>query len=168
MKTAGGEREWSPAVRAVGPGDREWLRTNLRSEWGSERVVTRGRVHQADELPGFIAEIDREPIGYLIYAINGEECEIIVLHSTRGGAGAGSALLAAVRRAAKKNGCRALRLITTNDNTAAVRFYRKRGFRLVAVHRDAVTRARRLKPEIPEIGRGGVPIRDEIEFEMLL
>jgi hypothetical protein len=38
---------------------------------------------------------------------------------------------------------------------------------LVAVHRDAVTRARsELKPEIPITGVHGIPIRDEIELEL--
>jgi hypothetical protein len=40
--------------------------------------------------------------------------------------------------------------------------------RLVAVHREALERSRKLKPEIPLIGLGGEPIRDEIEFEYRL
>jgi hypothetical protein len=35
----------------------------------------------------------------------------------------------------------------------------------VRVHLDAVTRARRLKPSIPEHGDDGVPLRDEWELE---
>ena len=65
-------------------------------------------------------------------------------------------------------GCRRLWLITTNDNLAALRFYQRRGFELVAVHRRAVAAARRLKPEIPLVGAHGIPIRDEIELEMAL
>jgi len=38
----------------------------------------------------------------------------------------------------------------------------------VAVHRDAVSDSRRLKPEIPQVGEHGIPIRDEIELETLL
>jgi hypothetical protein len=59
-------------------------------------------------------------------------------------------------------------LITTNDNHPAIRFYERRGMSVVAVHRDAVTKARGLKPEIPELGIDGTPIRDEIEFEVRL
>ena len=43
-----------------------------------------------------------------------------------------------------------------------------RGFRTVAVHSDAVSESRKLKPEIPEIGIDGIPIRDEIEMELRL
>jgi hypothetical protein len=65
-------------------------------------------------------------------------------------------------------GCTRLWLITTNDNLHALRFYQKRGFMLVAVHRNAVEQSRKLKPEIPLYGKDGIPIRDEIELEMLL
>ena len=41
--------------------------------------------------------------------------------------------------------------------------------RLAAVHHGAVDAARRdLKPEIPLHGVGGVPIHDEVEFEIVL
>jgi hypothetical protein len=50
----------------------------------------------------------------------------------------------------------------------AVRFYQKRGFRLVAVHRRALEETRRLKPSLPETGIDGIPLRDEIELEILL
>ena len=70
--------------------------------------------------------------------------------------------------AAVANQCHRLWLITGNDNTSALRFYQKRGFRLVAVYRNAVDQARRLKPEIPLYGNDGIPITDEIELEMIL
>jgi hypothetical protein len=47
-------------------------------------------------------------------------------------------------------------------------FYRRRGYALVKIHPGAVSAARRLKPEIPAHGQGGVPITDEIEFERRL
>jgi hypothetical protein len=39
---------------------------------------------------------------------------------------------------------------------------------LVAVHRNALDISRELKPEIPQLGIDGVPLRDEIELEMML
>ena len=56
----------------------------------------------------------------------------------------------------------------TNDNTAALRFYQKYGFALVAVHRNAIEQDRLLKPEIPFTGNDGIPLRDEIELEIRL
>jgi len=71
-----------------------------------------------------------------------------------------------VARVARARGCRRLWLVTTQDNRSALAFYRSVGWRQVAVHRGAVREARRLKPEIPERGEGGVPIEDEVELEL--
>jgi ribosomal protein S18 acetylase RimI-like enzyme len=60
---------------------------------------------------------------------------------------------------------RRLWLVTTNDNLRAQRFYERAGFRLVEVREGEIERSRRLKPEIPLLGEGGVPIRDELEYE---
>jgi hypothetical protein len=49
----------------------------------------------------------------------------------------------------------------------ALRFYQKQGFMIAALHRNAIAASRRLKPEIPEIGFDGIPIRDEIELEII-
>ena len=94
--------------------------------------------------------------------------EVVTLDSLRPGRGIGTALIEAVKSAASAAGCRRLWLITTNDNLHALGFYQKRGFRLVAVHPGAVDAARRLKPEIPLNGNDGIPIRDEIELEIVL
>lgn len=135
-------------------------------DWGAETVVVHGHVYKPAELPGFAAATGSEWLGLATYHVDGEQCELVTLDTMRRGAGAGTALIEAVKRAALQAGCRRLYVITTNDNTDALRFYQKRGFVLVAVHRDAVTRSRQLKPEIPLIGNDGIPIRDEIELEM--
>lgn len=49
-----------------------------------------------------------------------------------------------------------------------MRFYQKRGFHRTRLYRNAVEQARKLKPEIPLIGMDGIPLKDEIEFEMEL
>lgn len=87
---------------------------------------------------------------------------------TSSGSGGNRALLAAVEEAARAAGCKRLWLITTNDNLAALRFYQRRGYALVAVHRAALDGARQLKPGIPLVGRSGVPLRDELELEKRL
>ena len=79
--------------------------------------------------------------------------------------GAGAALVEAVRRTARDRGCTRLWLVTTNDNLCAQRFYPRVGFTLTAVHLRALDVSRRLKPDIPQLGQGGVERRDELEFE---
>lgn len=155
-------------IRPLGDTDRQWVASLLGKRWASPRIVTRGRVHQADRLPGFIAEVEDRPAGLLTYCIEGDACEIVSLDSLIEGMGIGSALLDAAKRAAEAVGCRRLWLVTTNDNMAALRFYQRRGFCLAALHRDAMTISRRLKPGIPPTGIDGIPLRDEIELEILL
>jgi ribosomal protein S18 acetylase RimI-like enzyme len=155
-------------IRSLQAHDHAWAVRLLEEYWHSTTIVTRGRAHRADRLPGFVAEIDGQPAGLLIYRIQGDQCEIVSLNSLRERMGIGSALLDAVRDAARDAGCRRVWLITTNDNRAALRFYRKRGWRLAAIHRGAVEEARRLKPEIPLTGIDGIKLRDEIEWEMPL
>jgi GNAT superfamily N-acetyltransferase len=152
----------------VTPADRPWITGFLRQAWAGPAVVTRGKIHRADELPGFLAARDGAPVGLATYRIEANQCEIITFNSMEENAGVGTALLAAVADAARRAGCRRLWLVTTNDNTAALRFYQRRGLHLVAVHRDALDASRKLKPGIPLTGNDGIPLRDEIELEMVL
>jgi len=154
-------------VRPLGEADREWATGKLRELWG-EGVVSRGRLLDATVLPGFVAEGDGEPAGLLTYRIDGGDCEVVTINAFLRGAGAGTALMEAVAAAARDAGCRRVWLITTNDNLRALRFYQRRGFRLAALHRDALARSRDLKPSIPEIGLDGIPLRDELELELTL
>jgi len=154
-------------VRPLGEADREWATGKLRELWG-EGVVSRGRLLDATVLPGFVAEGDGEPAGLLTYRVDGGDCEVVTINAFLRGAGAGTALMEAVAAAARDAGCRRVWLITTNDNLRALRFYQRRGFRLAALHRDALDRSRDLKPSIPEVGLDGIPLRDELELELTL
>jgi ribosomal protein S18 acetylase RimI-like enzyme len=154
-------------VRPFREGDREWVRETLRELWG-ETVVSRGAVHDPTALPGFVAEEGGERVGLLTYRVDGADCEVVTIDAFPEGAGAGTALLDAAARAARDAGCGRVWLITTNDNLRALRFYQRRGFRLVAVHPDALERSRELKPSIPDIGLDGIPLRDELELELRL
>ncbi|OGO30552.1 MAG: GNAT family N-acetyltransferase [Chloroflexi bacterium RBG_16_56_11] len=155
-------------IRPINTDDKDWIVGLLQEWWAGPRIVTRGKVYRADELPGFIAIQKNKPAGLITYRVNSNECEIVTMNSLVERTGIGSALIDAVKKAAGAAGCRRLWLITTNDNTAALHFYQKHGFRLVAVHRDAIGQSRRLKPEIPLTGNDGIPIRDEIEMELIL
>jgi GNAT superfamily N-acetyltransferase len=155
-------------IRKIREDDRGWIRSLLIKDWGSPLIVTRGVLYQADSLLGFIAEVSEIKQGLLTYHMSDNECEIITLNSYVERHGIGSALINAIRKEASTLGCKRLWLITTNDNVSAIRFYQKRGFALVAIHRNAVDQSRRLKPEIPFIGINGIPIRDEIEIELML
>lgn len=157
-----------PTVRPLDPGDRSWAAEVLMRSWGSTRVVSRGRVHDALELPGLVASLGAERVGLLTWSVEGEECEVVTIDSLVERRGVGRALLAAAATEATAMGCRRLWLITTNDNLSALRFYQRLGWDLVALHRGAVDEARRLKPEIPHVGLDGIALRHELELELPL
>jgi len=148
--------------------DRDWAARVIEEHWGSAKIVSRRRVHHASDLPGFVATQDDRAVGLVTYRIDVDECEIVTMNALEEGAGIGSALLEAVKSKAASARCKRLWLVTTNDNLTALRFYQKKGLRIAAVHRNAVEESRRIKPEIPIIGMNGIPVRDEIELELLL
>jgi GNAT superfamily N-acetyltransferase len=136
---------------------------------GSLRAARLGElVHPLDH-PAFVAEAaDGHLQGMLTYVPGRDwrQCEILSLHADEQWRGAGTALIEAAARLARQQRCARLWVITTNDNVDALRFYQRRGFCLVRVHRGAVDRSRAsLKPEIPVVGAYGIPLRDEIELE---
>jgi GNAT superfamily N-acetyltransferase len=154
-------------IRPVESDNGEWVAQFITERWGAEFVVAHYEVFHSRDLPGFVATEGEEKVGLLTYKITNDDCEIVSLDSIRPGAGIGTRLIDAVKAAAIESGCKRLWLITTNDNMNALRFYQKRGFSLVKINRNAVEFARKLKP-IPLIGADGIPLRDEIELEMML
>jgi len=140
----------------------------IQDQWGSNRVVSKGRMFDPSELEGFAAVADEKVVGLVTFRVERDECEVVTLNSLSEGTGTGSSLLNAVRDTAIKARCRRLWLITTNDNLSALRFYQKWGLRITAIYPNALERSRMLKPEIPLLGKEGIPIRDEIELEMIL
>ena len=155
-------------VRPTDADDSRWIAEMLNEHWSSTMMVSRGVLHDVKAQSGLAATQDCEPVGLLTYNIVGDECEITLMQSLREGIGVGSALIDAAKGIATIAGCRRLWLITTNDNLHALGFYQKRGFALVAVHPNALAQSRLLKPQISTVGMGGIPLRDEIELEILL
>jgi GNAT superfamily N-acetyltransferase len=145
-----------------------WVEKILAQFWGASKLVSRGKVYDGTHLPGFIAFLEDEPVGLCTYNIVEDQCEIVTLNSLRENLGIGGALIAAVTELAAQEQCRRIWLITTNDNLHALGFYRRRGFTFSQIHPNAVHESRQLKPEIPLIAQNGIPIRDELELELIL
>ncbi len=155
-------------IRQATAADRGQIEALLVSSWGSTTVISRGVAHDAAALPAFVATREGGLVGLATYRIDGDACELVSLDTTKRHRGVGSALLAHVADHARAQGARRLWLITSNDNLDALRFYQRRGLRLVAVHRGAIDRARLLKASIPLTGTYGIPIHDELELELAL
>ncbi|HEV7526995.1 MAG TPA: GNAT family N-acetyltransferase [Acidimicrobiia bacterium] len=153
-------------VRRASTDDQVWIAEVLTAEFASTKLVSRGRVvDDGSVLDGFVVESDGRPAGCALWHEIEGDAELAVIATTYRGAGAGTALLDAVVEHARANGWKRLWLITTNDNTDALRLYQRAGWDWVAWHRDAVSDARSLKPELPQRGAHDIPIRHEIELE---
>lgn len=155
-------------VRPIEPGDRSWLVRQLEDAFTNVTVARKGALIDASLLPGFVATDGGRLVGLLTYDAAHGECEVVAIISTEVGRGIGRALMDAVRDHAVAAGYRRLWLITTNDNTRAIRFYQQWGMDLCAFYRHGALRSRRLKPSLPERGDDGIPLDHELEFEMLL
>jgi ribosomal protein S18 acetylase RimI-like enzyme len=131
---------------------------------GGRLVARRGTCIDLATLPALVAESGGERVGILVYD-PGEgrgEAELAALATPVRGVGAGTALIETLRRRLPD---RPIWVVTTNDNTAALRFYQRRGFVLRTLRARAVDAARRsIKPAIPRLGNDGIRIRDELEL----
>jgi ribosomal protein S18 acetylase RimI-like enzyme len=140
-----------------------WLVAQL---WGSDVVAVHGSILRPAELPGFIAVRSGRLAGLLTYQVIGDMLEIVTLNAIDRRAGIGTVLIEAAVGAARRYGCRQIRLTTTNDNIDAQRFYQRRGFRLAELRPGAVDRSRQVKPAIPRVGEYGIPLHDEIDLTL--
>ena len=70
-------------IRPINSNDAKEVATFLRENWGSTRVVSKGRVCYPEKLPGFVASIDDKFVGLLTYRIENRECEVVTLKRLR-------------------------------------------------------------------------------------
>ena len=148
--------------------NRQRVNDILINEWEATDIIIRGNVIDGTKLDGFLAVKDNEIIGLITYMIEKNECEIVSLNSFEENKGIATRLINVVKEIAIKKNCTRLKLITTNDNIRGIEFYQKRGFVFANIYINAIENSRKLKPEIPMYADNGLPIGDEIEFEMRL
>lgn len=155
-------------IRPEPVADSVWLDGFIAERWGAPGVVSRGRLWRGAELSAIRAMHGEDVVGLVSWRPGPEDWEIVTLDAITTGLGIGRRLADAAVELARRAGARRVWLVTTNDNLDALRFYQRRGFRIVAVHPGAIAESRRIKPSIPETGHYGIPIRDEIELELRL
>lgn len=167
-------------IREMNLDDMIWVRNVFINYWGAPVVVSYGKLHNCDKLQGLVAlrspsidgsdtqELHERRCGLLTYLIENGECEIVTLNSFQEKSGIGALLIKSVIEKALTAHCRRIWLVTTNDNMHAIEFYHKRDFALIQIRKNIMPEYRKLKPEIPIIGENGIPITDELVFEMPL
>lgn len=153
-------------IKTISSKNREQINNFIRSHWFSTVMVVRGELFDMTILDGFVVYEGEKISGLVTYKISGTECEIMSLDSLMERQGIGTALINKVIETARENKCMKIKLITTNDNINALRFYQKLGFDMAKLYHNALDISRKLKPTIPLIGDFDIPVKHEIEFEM--
>lgn len=156
-------------VRPAWIDDRPWLAGLAEERWHGA-VVLSGELIRPAAMPALIAtdEAGRR-LGALTFLPrrrpDGVHTELVTIDAVDPGSGAGGVLLDALVTLARQESWRRVWLVTTNDNTRALRSYQRSGWELVALHRDAMDDVRRLKPGVPTHGLDGIPLRHQLELE---
>lgn len=148
--------------------DQVWVKQITEKEWGSDKIITRGKTHFASETDGFVATASGKPVGFLTYILENNQIEALTIYvrPENRHCGVGTALFQKLIDYAKGlQNIKRIWGITTNDNIEAIKFLQQSSFRLIAIYPNALEVSRKLKPEIPRIGAHGIPLRDEIEIE---
>jgi N-acetylglutamate synthase-like GNAT family acetyltransferase len=146
--------------------DRAEVAEFIERHWQSRLSMSRGKKFYPHMERGFIERREGMIVGLLTYHIDQEGMEILTLNSTSEGGGIGSSLMLDAIEKARKEGCRKIFLVTTNDRLRVIGFYQRLGFRMTAINLGAVDEARKVKPQIPPLGERGVPIHDEIVMSL--
>jgi ribosomal protein S18 acetylase RimI-like enzyme len=149
--------------RRIETADYQKINNYLIDNWGSDCIVTLGKIHKVEMLEGYITEDKNGITGICMYRNVNDELEIVLLEVYEKYKGLGTILLNKVIEQRTRD--KRIWLVTTNDNVDAIRFYQKRGFVIKSIHINSIENERKLKPEIPKIGNYGIYIRDEIEME---
>lgn len=148
----------------IEPASRDLIARHWQREWGVP-IVTPEREYRPEDVEGLVWRAgDRVP-GLVTWYDEGGRAEIVTLDAAERRRGIGTRLMEAVEEELRRRGLKVAHLVTTNDNTVALAFYVRRGYRLVRLHLDAMDRVRRAKPDVPSIGNDGIPLRDMWELE---
>jgi GNAT superfamily N-acetyltransferase len=155
-----------PEIRPATVGE---IEADWREFTGGPPVIGVLRKYMPTGVEGLLwRDADSSHAGVVTWWVDGERAEITSVHAEPAGSGTGTRLMDAAEEELRRRGVRYAVLATTNDNTRALNFYVKRGYRLVRLHLDAMDRVRAAKPGVPETGRDGVPLQDMWELEKTL
>ena len=148
--------------------NRDHINAFILEHWFSTDIIIRGAIIDMTKVDGIVVYENNKIIGLLTYIIYKNICEITSLNSLFEGRKIGTTLINKLLSIAKEFNCSKVIVVTTNDNINALRFYQKRGFDMVHLYHNALDTSRKMKPSIPLIGDNGIPLKHEIELEMMI
>lgn len=156
--------EW----KRISTSDRTLVDEFIRQQWYTTTMIIWGKEVDMTQTEGFYVKEQEDIIGLITYLVSDDVLEVTSLNSLRENQGIGTKLVDAVIREAKDRKLKKILVVTTNDNINAIKFYQKRGFDMARLYHNALDISRKIKPEIPLIGDHSIPLRHEIEFELLI
>jgi ribosomal protein S18 acetylase RimI-like enzyme len=148
--------------------DRAALEEMLRLRWSDGTIFVRGRLLGPEDVEAFGAYLDNQLQGVVTWRVEEGTLYMLTMNNITDQRGVSVALLNRMLQLGRERKFAFMRALLTNDNYKGLRFYQKRGFRIVAVHPGVVDMMRQMKPSIPLTGVDGIPMRDEIELEVVL
>ncbi len=149
----------------IEPAPTELIARLWEEQWGLP-IVTPEREYLPPDVEGFVWRTHGgEGLGLVTWAVDGDRAEIVSMDALERGRRIGARLMEAAEEELRRRGVKTAHLFTTNDNHRALSFYVRRGYRLVRLHLDAMDRVREAKPQVPEMGDDGIPLRDMWELE---
>jgi len=155
-----------PEVRAP---TLEEIEADWREFTGGPPVVGVLREYEPSDVEGVVwRDSGSGRTGVVTWWIDGERAEITSVHAEPPGGGTGTRVMDAAEKELRRCGVKTAVVGTTNDNSRALNFYIKRGYRLVRLRLDEMDRVRALKPGVPRTGRDGVTLQDMWELEKAL
>lgn len=155
-----------PEIRPYSTEDFAWAVELLEATGGRHRV-RRGRVVDLAVLPGLVATRFDQPASLLTLTRHLDELEVSVLAAAPFDDALAAMLLSAARSYASGS-CKRIWSICSNAEFDVQRLFQQNGFRLCATRPGAVEAVRRrvAAPLLSDLG--GVPVRDEVEFDLLI
>ncbi len=149
----------------IEPASTELIARLWEEQWGLP-IVTAKREYMPPDVEGFVWRTrGGERLGLVTWAVDGDRAEIVSIDALERGRRIGARLMEAAEEELRRRGVKTAHLVTTNDNHRALTFYLRRGYRLVRLHLDAMSRVREVKPDVPLVGNDGIPLRDMWELE---
>ena len=147
------------------PASRELIEAVWRERWGG-CVISPNAAYQPPDVQGMVLLTDGGELAAIAtWAPTRVGAEITTLDAIIEGHDYDARLLHMLELFLTEQGVRCATIVTSNDNLRAFQLYARRGYRLVAIHRDAMEHVRKIKPSLPEIGEDGIPVCDMWEFE---
>jgi GNAT superfamily N-acetyltransferase len=150
--------------------DKQSVHQLLIKRWNDDCIIFGARAYTSRDFDAYGAyAADGTLLALILWTMRGKTALLGAVDGIVPGSGGTTALIEFVKREARSRGATTLRAVTTNDNTVALVYYQRRGFRLDTLFVGSVDAFRgRDNPNFRHIGFNGLPVRDTLELEMEL